>query len=105
MITSIFINTFTAVTTATDPADSPHGVEVVIRGNVVLIVAGQAELVAVALMDKVPQLFGAQWLSTNQNGKNLYTLSYQQQQTTRTSRSGVLTLSSRAFCHSLNIIM
>lgn len=41
---------------------SPHGVEVVIRGNVVLVITGQAELIAVALMDKVPQLFGAQRL-------------------------------------------
>lgn len=43
-------------------AHSPHGVEVIIRGNVVLVITCQAQLVAIALMDKVPQLFGAQGL-------------------------------------------
>lgn len=56
---------FALVAIATDTAvqpDSPHGVEVVIWGNVVLIVAGEAEFVAIALMNKVPQFFGAQGL-------------------------------------------
>lgn len=52
-----------------EQTDSPHGVEVVVGGNVVLVVAGETELVAVALMDKVPQLFGAKRLWTNHSQK------------------------------------
>lgn len=54
---------------AAEQTDSPHGVEVIVRGNVVLVIAGETELVAVALMDKVPQLFGAKWLWTNHSEK------------------------------------
>lgn len=43
--------------------NSPHGVEVLIRRDVVLIITGQAEFITVTLMDKVPQLFWTQWLS------------------------------------------
>lgn len=50
--------------------DSPHGVEVVVRRNVVLVIAGQTQLVAVALMDKVPQFFWAQRLWTEGSGQN-----------------------------------
>lgn len=63
----------TIVADAEAQIDSPHGVEVVIRGNIVLVVTRQAELVAIALMNKVPQFFGAQGLreaSTNQS-KNM----------------------------------
>lgn len=42
---------------------SPHSVKVVIRRYVVLVIAGKAQLVPVALVDKVPQLFGAQRLT------------------------------------------
>ena len=41
---------------------SPHRVEVVIGGHVVLVVTGQAQLVPVALVDEVPELLGAQRL-------------------------------------------
>lgn len=37
--------------------NSPHGVEVLIRRDVVLIITRQAKFVTVTLMDKVPQLF------------------------------------------------
>lgn len=56
-------------TDAAEQTDSPHGVEVIVGGNVVLVVAGETELVAVALMDKVPQLFGAKRLWTNHSEK------------------------------------
>lgn len=41
---------------------SPHCVEVVIRGYVVLIVTGQPQLVPVALVNEVPELLGTQGL-------------------------------------------
>lgn len=56
----------------------PHGVEVVVGGDVVLVVAGEAELVAVALVDKVPELLGAERLPRKitvrreQNEHNLF---------------------------------
>ena len=34
--------------------NSPHGVEVVVRGDVVLVIAGEAQLTAITLVDKVP---------------------------------------------------
>lgn len=42
--------------------DSPHGVEVVIRRYIILIVTCQTQLIPITLMDKMPQLFGTQWL-------------------------------------------
>lgn len=42
--------------------NSPHGVKVLIRRNVVFILTGQAEFITVTLMDKVPQLFWTQRL-------------------------------------------
>lgn len=47
---------------------SPHRVEVVIGGHVVLVVAGQAQLVPVALVDEVPELLGAQRLRGQRQG-------------------------------------
>lgn len=41
---------------------SPHRVDVVIRGHVVLVVTGQAQLIPIALVNKVPELLGAQGL-------------------------------------------
>lgn len=41
---------------------SPHRVEVVIGGHIVLIVTGQAQLIPVALVNEVPELLGAQGL-------------------------------------------
>lgn len=51
--------------------DSPHGVKVIIWGHVILIITRQAQLVPVALMYKVPQLFGAQRLLGKEKGKNM----------------------------------
>jgi len=48
--------------TAATGQDSPHGVEVVVGGYIVFVVAGQAQLVAVALVDKMPQFFGTEGL-------------------------------------------
>lgn len=87
--------------------DSPHGVEVIIWGNVVLIITGQAELVAITLMDKVPKFFGTQGLLTSQSENNPTCVNFYINSSGRhrTGRSALLTLSSSAFCHSLNIIM
>lgn len=41
---------------------SPHCVEVVIRGHVVLVITGQAQFVPIALVNKVPELLGTQRL-------------------------------------------
>ena len=42
--------------------NSPHGVEVIVRGDVVLVIAGEAQLTTVTLVDKVPEFFGTQGL-------------------------------------------
>lgn len=41
---------------------SPHRIKVVIRGHVVLVITGQAQLVSIALVNEVPELLGAQGL-------------------------------------------
>lgn len=41
---------------------SPHSVEVIIRGHVVLIVTGKAQFIPVALVNEVPELLGTQGL-------------------------------------------
>jgi hypothetical protein len=41
---------------------SPHCVEVIVRGHIVLIITGQAQLIPIALVDKVPELLGTQGL-------------------------------------------
>lgn len=45
--------------------DSPHCVEIIIWRHVVFIVASESQLIAVALMYKVPELFRAEWLNTD----------------------------------------
>lgn len=44
---------------------SPHGVEIIIRGDVVFIITGESQLIAIALMYKVPEFFRAEWLQTD----------------------------------------
>lgn len=41
---------------------SPHRVEVIIRGHIVLIITGQPQLIPITLVDEVPELLGAQGL-------------------------------------------
>lgn len=43
-------------------AFSPHSVEVVIGGHVVLVVTGKAQFIPIALVNKVPELLGTQGL-------------------------------------------
>lgn len=44
------------------PDVSPHGVEVIVWRYIVLIITGETQLIAITLMDKVPQLFGTEGL-------------------------------------------
>lgn len=37
--------------------NSPHGVEIIIRRHIVFIVASEAQLISIALMYEVPELF------------------------------------------------
>lgn len=59
---------------------SPHRVEVIIRGYVVLVVTGQAQFIPVALVNKVPELLGAQGLqgTTENDASFLRTLLYRE---------------------------
>lgn len=86
--------------------NSPHGIEVIIRRYVILIITGQTQFIPITLMDKVPQLLGTQWLDKNKTNSGwTWPPNICFQPIIECNAMSCPTLFSRAFCQSLNIIM